>query len=258
MIGFSSESILTRISPVFGKDGIQGNPYPLILACLFYCAIFGLSAICGKQSLADSSLICVNSSGVKKVVLEGGNERKPVVFEVPIVYMPQIYEREGKIKNSLTIAAEYKTLNPQCDFDSKGEFHTVEWMKKDKIDVSIVNSDAGIKIIDGQIERYSSPYYQKLDIPEYPDFIFYRVKARYNDYAVPKQKTRLPEPFLIQCIEDSNAKKRDIPYLGTCRLSFDYKGRLYITTSFGATHLSDINDVYNQTIKLINRFIQDK
>jgi hypothetical protein len=189
------------------------------------------------------------------VVLEGNDDKNPITFSVPLNYMPHIYEREGKIKNSLTVEAEYKTLKSLCRFDNSGKFKSIEWMKKDKITLTIDKNDAAVKIINNRLQQLSTPSHQKLNISEYPDFTFYWIKGSFDYSPVSERKTNIPKPFFINCIRDSNVKSSNVIKMGTCSLSFNYKDQLYITAHFSGMHLDDLNEIYQQSMDLINRFL---
>jgi hypothetical protein len=209
-----------------------------------------------RQNYATSN-VCNTSDSIKTFTLVSPDEKKSVkeTFEVPLRYMNMIFERQGKVDTSLHIAADWNTLEPQCQKD--GNLVDGENSLTVRLSVSL-NKDKHINFMRNSYSN--SDVYSDIFLEKYPNFrirdrkkrgvaaesgsAFVRSVALYSR----DEKQRQESSFLI-CDQLS-----DLQTLGFCKLYFIHKDKISVKAIFHASKLDSWEQAIQKSLELIVNF----
>ncbi|MFN7113324.1 MAG: hypothetical protein ACK4PK_03090 [Alphaproteobacteria bacterium] len=209
----------------------------------------------GERPNPQKSSMCDTSNAIKKFVLTSDNGEIKETFNVPVRYMSMEFERNGRVSNTLHLAAVLENLEPRCGVDGNVA------PNEQSLTIQLLPNLYPENWVKALRERYlDNNKFQETELDKYSNFIVKtRTRplppiaggvARYSDVSVyPKKDAEVPVDFFIEC-----RLLTDGISLSLCKARFPYKGNISIIAMFEANHLEDFKRIYDSSISLIEKF----
>ncbi|MFN3701800.1 MAG: hypothetical protein ACK4VI_09830 [Alphaproteobacteria bacterium] len=212
-----------------------------------------LASAMGERPNPQKSRMCETSSATKKFVLTSDNGEIKETFNVPVRYMSMEFERNGRVNNTLHLAAVLASLEPSCHADGSVT------SKQETLQVNLsINLRPTEKWGKERYEKYSTDRYEEIKIDTYPNATFKALKKRPSaveqgtggyGYIQASPPNTASLPIFLEC-----ELLTDMKTLNMCRMRFLYSAHIAVTAMFHATNLENVEQIYSASNALIKKF----